>query len=128
MNNFILYLKSHWYKLILFCFILYIYDTLLLNCVYCMAMGCGIECNFLVYVLNLCTYFTPEMYTMAFFILFICSKYFTNFVLYFYSYHVYVGKNNWYKFYNELAKKHKHDDRLLYRDYINGKFDINDIR
>ena len=62
---------------------------------------------------------------IAFYILF---RVFAFLSLRIYSYKLYVGNNNWYKFVCELDKLHKLEDKRLYKMYLNGGISIEEIK
>lgn len=49
---------------------------------------------------------------------FIIFRYFCEFSLYIFSYHIYTGKKNWYKFFREREKIHKKEDSNAYKEYL----------
>lgn len=49
---------------------------------------------------------------------FMLLRLFSNFELYLFSYHVYTGKHNWYKFFNEREKAQKKENSFAYKEYL----------
>ena len=109
--------KENWRWYILWLFLVQLSFYGFSYCFDCLSLEFGAEMIFGVVNLN----FTLDYFWMGALVGLLISYFSSRFALHIYSYYIYTGKNNWYKFFREREKEHKKEDKIAYEEYLKSQ-------